>query len=265
MEPTLLDSIAAPPATDIELTTVVAFAAGVLLWVRGAKLTESATLILGLAGGGLVGARLASVGGLEGVGTLICCILAAGVGVLLARAGVKAIVAVGTGVVMAALLATGASEGLFDQFANAADEAMAPAREVAREASEQAENLGAFTTADDELDFNLNPNWWEEIPRERRSITVMAGVGGFFIGLALGGLLTRKMQALFSAAIGAALWLEAGHTMLEIWLPTAADRVGAMEGWAAPAWAVMALLGAIIQWSPDRRKSKPEVDEKDAD
>ena len=50
MEPTLLDSIAAPPATDIELTTVVAFAAGVLLWVRGAKLTESATLILGLAG-----------------------------------------------------------------------------------------------------------------------------------------------------------------------------------------------------------------------
>ena len=158
-----------------------------------------------------------------------------------------------------------ASEGLFDQFANAADEAMAPAREVAREASEQAENLGAFTTADDELDFNLNPNWWEEIPRERRSITVMAGVGGFFIGLALGGLLTRKMQALFSAAIGAALWLEAGHTMLEIWLPTAADRVGAMEGWAAPAWAVMALLGAIIQWSPDRRKSKPEVDEKDAD
>ena len=67
MEPTLLDSIAAPPATDIELTTVVAFAAGVLLWVRGAKLTESATLILGLAGGGLVGARLASVGGLEGV------------------------------------------------------------------------------------------------------------------------------------------------------------------------------------------------------
>ena len=166
---------------------------------------------------------------------------------------------------MAALLATGASEGLFDQFANAADEAMAPAREVAREASEQAENLGAFTTADDELDFNLNPNWWEEIPRERRSITVMAGVGGFFIGLALGGLLTRKMQALFSAAIGAALWLEAGHTMLEIWLPTAADRVGAMEGWAAPAWAVMALLGAIIQWSPDRRKSKPEVDEKDAD
>ena len=138
-------------------------------------------------------------------------------------------------------------------------------REVAREASEQAENLGAFTTADDELDFNLNPNWWEEIPRERRSITVMAGVGGFFIGLALGGLFTRKMQALFSAAIGAALWLEAGHTMLEIWLPTAADRVGAMEGWAAPAWAVMALLGAIIQWSPDRRKSKPEVDEKDAD
>ena len=76
MEPTLLDSIAAPPATDIELTTVVAFAAGVLLWVRGAKLTESATLILGLAGGGLVGARLASVGGLEGVGTMICCILA---------------------------------------------------------------------------------------------------------------------------------------------------------------------------------------------
>ena len=88
-------------------------------------------------------ARLASVGGLEGVGTLICCILAAG-GVLLARAGVKAIVAVGTGVVMAALLATGALEGLFDQFANAADEAMAPAREVAREASEQAENLGGF-------------------------------------------------------------------------------------------------------------------------
>ena len=265
MEPTLLDSIAAPPATDVELTTVVAFAAGVLLWVRGAKLTESATLILGLAGGGLVGARLASVGGFEGVGTLISCILAAGVGVLLARAGVKAIVAVGTGVVMAALLATGASEGLLDQFANAADEAMAPAREVAREASEQAENLGALTTADDDLDFNLNPNWWEEIPRKRRSITVMAGLGGFFIGLALGGLFTRKMQALFSAAIGAALWLEAGHAMLEIWLPTAADRVGAMEGWAAPAWAVMALLGAIIQWSPDRRKSKPEVDEKDAD
>ena len=52
MEPTLLDSIASPPATDIELTTVVAFAAGVLLWVRGAKLTESATLILGLAGAG---------------------------------------------------------------------------------------------------------------------------------------------------------------------------------------------------------------------
>ena len=261
MEPTLLDSIASPPATDIELTTVVAFAAGVLLWIRGAKLTESATLILGLAGGGLVGARLASVGGFEGLGTLMCCILAAGAGVLLARAGVKAIVAVGTGVVMAALLATGASEGLFDQFANAADEAMAPARE----ASEQAENLGAFTTANEDLDFNFNPNWWEDIPRERRSITVMAGVGGFFIGLALGGLFTRKMQALFSAAIGAALWLEAGHTMLEVWLPTAADRIGGMEGWAAPAWAVMALLGAIIQWSPERRKSKPEVDEKDAD
>ena len=148
--------IAAPPATDIELTTVVAFAAGVLLWVRGAKLTESATLILGLAGGGLVGARLASVGGFEGLGTLMCCILAAGAGVLLARAGVKAIVAVGTGVVMAALLATALSEGLFDQFANAADEAMAPAREVAREASEQAENLGAFTTADDELELQLS-------------------------------------------------------------------------------------------------------------
>ena len=44
--------------------------------------------------------------------------------------------------------------------------------------------------------------------------------------------------------------------MLEIWLPTAADRVGAMEGWA-PAWAVVALLG-IIRWSPDRRKSKQE-------
>ena len=71
MEPTLLDSIASPPATEIELTTVVAFAAGVLLWVRGAKLTESATLILGLAGGALVGARLASVGGFEGVGTMI--------------------------------------------------------------------------------------------------------------------------------------------------------------------------------------------------
>ena len=264
MEPTLLDSIASPAATDIELTTVVAFSAGVLLWLRGAKLTESVTWIIGLAGGGLVGARLASVGGFEGGGTLICCILAAGIGVLLARAGVKAIVAVGTGVVMAALLATGASEGLFDQFANAADEAMAPAREVAREASEQAENLGAFTTADDDLDFNLNPNWWEEIPRERRSITVMAGVGGFFIGLAMGGLLTRKMQALFCAAIGAALWLEAGHTMLTVWLPTAADRVGGMEGWAAPAWAVMAVLGAIIQWSPERRNSKSDVDEKDA-
>ena len=265
MEPTLLDSIASPPATEIELTTVVAFAAGVLLWVRGAKLTESATLILGLAGGALVGARLASVGGFEGVGTMISCILAAGGGVLLAKAGVKAIVAVGTGVVMAAFLATGASEGLFDQFANAADEAMAPAREVAREASAQAENLGALTTADDDLDLNLNPNWWEDIPRERRSVTLMAGVGGFFIGLALGGLFTRKMQALFSAAIGAALWLEAGHTMLGIWLPTAADRLGQMEGWAAPAWAVMALVGAFIQWSPDRRKSRPDVDDQDAD
>ena len=111
--------------------------------------------------------------------------------------------------------------------------------------------------------FNLNPNWWEEIPRERRSITVMAGVGGFFIGLALGGLLTRKMQALFSAAIGAP-WLEAGTRCLRFGCPPPRIVLGPWKagrhrpGRSWPCW-------AIIQWSPDRRKSKPEVDEKDAD
>ena len=263
MERTLLDSIASPAAADVELTTVVAFAAGVLLWLRGAKLTESATLIIGLAGGGLIGARLASIGGFEGVPTMICCILAAGAGVLLAKSGVKAIVAVGTGVIMAALLATGASEGLFDQFADAADDAMAPAREVAQEVSEQAGDMGALTTANDNFASRLSPNWWEDIPPNRRSVTLMAGVGGFFIGLGLGGLFTRRMQALFSAAIGAALWLEAGHTLLGVWLPKAADRLSDLEGRAAPAWAVMAVMGALIQWAPERGKSKADLDDED--
>ena len=160
MEPTLLDSIAAPPATDIELTTVVAFAAGVLLWVRGAKLTESATLILGLAGETL-GARLASVGGLEGVGTMICRILAAGAGVLLARAGVKAIVAVGTGVVMAALLATGASKV---SSTNLPMQRTMPWLQPKWPGSQRTgRESWQLSTADDELDFNLN-RVVEEIP-----------------------------------------------------------------------------------------------------
>lgn len=238
------------------------FVGGIVLWLFGQKSMRLGFTLVGLFGGGFLGLVIPAAFALPVpplVGAAIGGVLGLIVGATLFRATVATSLAVILAV--AAPLAAAVFMGVkldpphasviipdIDITALTGDQTPDDTSALIHESGEK---VRAFLA---QLGEDLRPQW-DALPEKQRTTLIAATVLGALVGAGLGGLMPKRMAALMTGFVGAALLLPSGAWLLgaassdaQKWLPRAP------LAWLAT-WLVLGVIGACVQWGRSKRRA----------
>jgi hypothetical protein len=88
-----------------------------------------------------------------------------------------------------------------------------------------------------------------------KSVLTGASMLGAALGLFLGAMFPKRVAALMSAFLGAALLLPSAAWLVEAFAPAAGEKLPATASVWLGLWAGLSVVGAAIQWTGGRRKT----------
>lgn len=238
------------------------FVGGVILWLFGQKSMRLGFTLVGLFGGGFLGLIIPAAFDMpipSLVGAAIGGVLGLIVGATLFRATVATSLAVILAVV--APLVAAAFMGIkFDppeplipdiDLSHVLDSGDDTPDNAAELIEKSGEKIRAFLA---QLGDDLRPQW-EALPGSQRTTLIASCVVGAMLGAGLGGLMPKRMAALMTGFVGAALLIPSGAWLLSAmseeaqkWLPRAPLV------WLA-LWLVLGVIGAFVQWGRSKRRA----------
>jgi hypothetical protein len=237
------------------------FVGGVILWLFGQKSMRLGFTLVGLFGGGFLGLVIPAAFAMPVpplVGALIGGVLGLIIGATLFRATVATSLAIILAIV-APLVAAAAMGLKFDpdqsrfpeielSLPDSADDKPDDAAELIEQSGQK---LRAFLA---HLGDDLRPQW-EALPQKQRTTLIASAIVGALMGAGLGGLMPKRMAALMTGFVGAALLLPSGAWLLSAassdaqkWLPKEP------LAWIA-VWVVLGVIGAFVQWGRSKRRA----------
>lgn len=235
---------------------------GAILWLFGQKSMRLGFTLVGLFGGGFLGLVIPAAFNLA-VPPLVGAAIGGVVGLIVGATLFRATVATSLAVIfaVAAPLVAAAVMGVRFQppepiipdlnisgMLGEEDDTPDDAAELIHQSGEK---LRTFVA---QLGDDVRPQW-EALPQQQRTTLIAAAVVGALVGAGLGGLMPKRMAALMTGFVGAALILPSAAWLFSAmsenahkWLPRAP------LAWLA-LWLVLGVIGASVQWGRSGRRA----------
>lgn len=96
---------------------------------------------------------------------------------------------------------------------------------------------------------------WEALERRERSVLLGSAMLGAAAGLFFGAMFPRRVAALMSAFLGAALLLPSAAWLLEAFVPPAGEKLPTGASVWLALWAGLSVVGAAVQWTGGKKRT----------